>query len=133
MTCPRCRTELDAGSKQCPECGVSILQTVSGVMKTSAVLISAGGEEGFYRSVQDVPQPLRQRLIDTTTGRNSHTIVIADRAGREQLSQALIQSVKGQPEEDPARKKRLMFLAWMGVALVLTVAGLFAAYFPMRW
>lgn len=133
MTCPRCRIELIAGTKLCPSCGVSIVQTVSGVMKTSAVLISAGDEEGFYRSVQDVPQPLRQKLIDTTTGRNSHTILIADRAGREQLSQALYQSNQDVPSENPARKRRLVFLAWMGVALVLTIAALFAAYFPMRW
>src|SRR6202034_4618564 len=71
------------------ECGVRLLHNISGVMKTSAVMISARGERGFYRSVQDVPEPLRTQLIETTTSSNSGIIVIADRAGKEQLTQVM--------------------------------------------
>ncbi len=67
MTCPKCHSEFDGRAGMCPECGVSLLRNVSGVMKTSAVMISAGGERGFYRSVQDVPEPLRKQLLETTT------------------------------------------------------------------
>ncbi len=110
------------------------MRSVSGVMKTSTVLIAAGDGHEFFRSVQDVPQPLRQKLIESTTGTNSGTIVIADSEGRRQLSQALFQANGEMPQPaSAARHKRLTFLAWMGVAMVLTLAGLFAAFFPMRW
>ena len=66
-----------------------LLHSVSGVLKTSAVLISARGESGFYRSLEEVPEPLRSRLIETTNSPNSGTIVIADRAGKEQISEAI--------------------------------------------
>ena len=65
------------------------LNNISGVLKTTAVMISAGGEESFYQSVQDVPEPLRRQLIESTASENSGTIVIADRAGKEQLTQVL--------------------------------------------
>src|SRR5580658_1076828 len=89
MTCPRCHSEFETADSVCPECGVRLLRNVSGVMKTSAVMIAAQGERGFYRSVQDVPEPLRTQLIETTTSSNSGIIVIADRAGKEQLTQVM--------------------------------------------
>ena len=66
-----------------------LLRNVSGIVKTSVVMISAGGEDALYRSVHDVPEPLRKQLMETTAGDNSGTIVIADRAGKEQLTQIL--------------------------------------------
>ena len=89
MTCPKCHAEFDVAGNVCPACGVRVLRNVSGVVRTSAVMISAGDEDGFYRSVQDVPEPLRSLLKESTSGDNSGTIVIADRAGKEQLTQVL--------------------------------------------
>ena len=89
MICPRCHEEIDSTDKLCPDCGARLYRNVSGVMKTSAVMISAGGEESFYQSVQDVPEPLRRQLMESTASENSGTIVIADRAGKEQLTQVL--------------------------------------------
>src|SRR6202163_1287175 len=89
MTCPKCHFEFDSAAALCPQCGIRLLRNVSGVMKTSAVMIAAGAERGFYRSVQDVPEPLRTQLLEITTSSNSGTIVIADRAGKEQLTQVL--------------------------------------------
>src|SRR5580704_15009718 len=89
MTCPKCHSEFETAAGACPECGVRLLRNVSGVMKTSAVMIAARGESSFYHSVHDVPEPLRTQLLETTGSRNSGTIVIADRAGKEQLTQAL--------------------------------------------
>lgn len=89
MICPRCDTEFEGPRSVCPECGVRLARNISGVIRTSAVLISAGREGGVYRSVQEVPEPLRTQLILTTASQNSGTIVIADRAGKEQLTKVL--------------------------------------------
>ena len=99
MTCPKCQATIDPACKLCPECGTGLYRNVSGVIRTSAVMISADGEDSFYHSVQEVPERLRKQLLETTAGDNSGTIVIADRAGKEQLTQALArrESVRPQP------------------------------------
>src|SRR5258708_31103784 len=62
-------------------------------VKTSTIFIAKGGKTKVYRSVQEVPQRLRQELEQSTNGFNSATILIADRKGREQILRAL----KGMP------------------------------------
>jgi hypothetical protein len=61
-------------------------------------MISADGEDSFYHSVQEVPERLRKQLIESTAGDNSGTIVIADRAGKEQLTQALARRESARPQ-----------------------------------
>ena len=145
MTCPKCHSEFNGDAGICPECGVSLLRNVSGVMKTSVVMISAGGERGFYRSVQDVPEPLRKQLLETTTSLNSGTIVIADRAGKEQITQVLARrdanaepdppppTVEAEIEAVPVGTPRIAWLAWAGMALVLVLAVIFALFFELHW
>ena len=145
MTCPKCHSEFNGDAGMCPECGVSLLRNVSGVMKTSVVMISAGGERGFYRSVQDVPEPLRKQLLETTTSHNSGTIVIADRAGKEQITQVLARrdaspepdplppTVEAEVEAVPVPAHRVAWLAWAGMALVLVLAVIFALFFEFHW
>ena len=148
MTCPRCHSEFDNTDPVCPECGVRLLRNVSGVMKTSAVMIAAHGERGFYRSVQDVPEPLRTQLIETTTSQNSGIIVIADRAGKEQLTQVMARREAGregtQPTEYHSREAavedsrlsaiaRLPWLAWAGFVAVLVLAAILFAVFRTDW
>ncbi|RPI96249.1 MAG: hypothetical protein EHM39_11015 [Chloroflexi bacterium] len=58
-------------------------------LKTSAILIATGSDQGVYRSLEEVPQRLRKRLLQSTTVANSGTILIADRKGREELARAL--------------------------------------------
>ena len=115
-------------------------------MKTSAVMISAHGERGFYRSVQEVPEPLRTQLLETTTSSYSGVIVIADRAGKEQLTQVLARREAGSieiPQTTPAPEKpeslavppaaRLPWLAWVGFILVLVLSAIVFAAFQMHW
>jgi hypothetical protein len=126
-------------------------------MKTSAVMIAARGERGFYNSVKDVPEPLRTQLLETTASRNSGTIVIADRAGKEQLTQAMARREASRdkreatrdgsaqtslgaslgdaaPETpDPSRLARAHWLAWAGVILVLMLAAIVSAFFYLHW
>jgi DNA-directed RNA polymerase subunit RPC12/RpoP len=154
MTCPRChsefrRAELENTDGMCPECGVRLLHNVSGVMKTSAVMIAARGESGFYRSVQDVPEPLRTQLIETTTSPNSGIIVIADKAGKEQLTQVLARREAGREAGQPAADTkdeavvskpedlspitRLPWLAWAGFIVVLILSAILFALFRGDW
>jgi hypothetical protein len=158
MTCPRCHSEFETKGSSCPECGVTLLRNVSGVMKTSAVMIATRGERGFYNSVKDVPEPLRTQLLETTASRNSGTIVIADRAGKEQLTQAMArrEASRDKPEptrdgiaqtplgasvddatpettSDPRRFARGHWLAWAGVILVLMLAAIVSAFFYLHW
>jgi hypothetical protein len=153
MTCPKCHSELETEGDVCPECGIRLLRNVSGVMKTSVVMIAARGEQGFYHSVHEVPEPLRTQLLETTGSRNAGTIVIADRAGKEKLTQAMsrrestrkttrearhdanhAKQSDAQLQELPAgrRNHRFQWIAWAGLALVLMAAAAVAALFYLR-
>jgi hypothetical protein len=142
MTCPRCFTDLDADCASCPSCGVEFVQKVSGVMKTSAVMIATAGDMGFYRSVQDVPEPLRTQLIETTSSANSGTIVIADRVGKEQINQVVgrRQTAKECPSNRamPGKPSRpwsflgLPWIVWVGAVLIIGAAAVVGAVFAIR-
>ena len=152
MTCPRCSAPLAAESSTCAACGLSLFRNVSGIIKTSVVMISTGGESSFYASVQEVPEPLRGQLIESTSGGNAGTIVIADRAGKEQLTQGMARRLANTigtasraitespgvtaveaaaPDEKPPA--RMSWLAWAGGVLVLALGLGFALFFGMRW
>jgi hypothetical protein len=60
----------------------------SGIMKTSAVLVASGDSRCVYGSLREVPEPLRTQVIQSTSGRNSGTILIADRRGKEEIERA---------------------------------------------
>ncbi len=90
MTCSRCGHRLKSGDGfTCPKCGTALVVTKSGVMKSSTILISAGETEAVYRSVKEVPAPLRRKLLKSTNGLNAATILIADRRGREEIARAI--------------------------------------------
>ena len=65
------------------------------IARTSTIFIATGTETHVYRSMAEVPAPLRRKLQASTKGMNSATILIADRRGREELVRAL----QGQPSE----------------------------------
>lgn len=142
MICPRCYAELDADAGSCPECGVRLTRSVSGVMKTSAVLIAVGEESGFYRSVQDVPEPLRSQLLESTSSANAGTIVIADQAGKESITQVIARREKERekpapaadapPEAAPRRFLGYSWVVWAGVVLLLVAALVIVAVFSIH-
>ena len=99
-TCSKCRKSFDRQRAKCPHCGAPNTEP-SGVFQTSAVLISTGGADLVYRSVDEVPIPLRNKLIESTNGQNSATILIADRRGREEVAKA-VRTLPGS-----ARKSRM--------------------------
>ena len=56
MTCPRCRTPYEDSRGRCPRCGATN-RKAHGTYQTSTVLISSGGSDRVYRSVEEVPPP----------------------------------------------------------------------------
>lgn len=121
MVCPRCRFSLEQDSSgRCPKCGLPYARSTSMVMKTSAVLIAAGGERQVYSSVNEVPPSLRKTLQDSTSGANAATILIADRRGKEEIAKALERVSEQQPEAPIERTVRVLGLSvrnWVGVAI----------------
>lgn len=82
-------------------------------LKSSTIFISVGNKTEVYRSVADVPPPLRKKLEQSTNGINSATILIADRKGKEEI----VRAIRGLPSnlrsklstslrEDAARVER---------------------------
>jgi phage FluMu protein Com len=88
MTCRRCRKKIEEFETRCPHCG-DVNEQASGMFQTSTVLISARGADQVYRSVDEVPAGLRTRLLKSTNGANSATILIADRRGRKEIAKAM--------------------------------------------
>jgi len=90
MNCRRCGKQFDAAEGLgSPYCGAGHAAGKSGVMKSSTILISMGETDAVYRSVKEVPAPLRRKLLKSTNGLNSATILIADRRGREEIARAI--------------------------------------------
>jgi hypothetical protein len=150
MICPHCQSQFETAPATCPECGIRIVRRISGIVRTSTVMIAAGEESNFYRSVQDVPETLRRQLIETTNSENSGMIVIADRAGKEQWTEivarrgarpaeaASVEPVAVCPAETLSAPVRglagLSWAAWAGVMLFLAAAALIASAFQIvRW
>jgi hypothetical protein len=89
MICSRCRKNYQADEVRCPYCGNANPSAESGVFQTSTVMISTGGADVVYRSVDEVPAQLRSKLLKSTNSVNSATILIADRQGRKQIARAM--------------------------------------------
>jgi len=156
MKCLRCGSKLPGGSARCPNCGHAAGKATrrqaqsgaSGVFQTSSVLIVTQGAEMVYRSMDEVPHPLRTKLLKSTNGANSATILIADRRGREEIARVMrslgrssrsiqrrapLQALLARTE--PERLKWLTRGRKIGilVALLLLVAGIIAALFGHSW
>ncbi len=144
MNCSRCGKLLATEQNKCPHCGEPRPGTQSGVFQTSTVLISADGAESVYRSMDEVPDGLRSKLLKSTNSSNSATILIADRRGRQEIAKAmrnlpgtaqrrLMSSLVGGPERaaspwlTPNRKRAILAL------VILFTLALLAFVFAYRW
>jgi hypothetical protein len=131
MKCPRCQIEFNAGHwGECPHCGEFHEGGVEGVIKTSTILISTD-DGGVFRSLEEVPEPLRKQLAITTASVNSATIVIADQGGRERIAAALRnlpRQTDGKPEiipfPQPQSRVTVPVIWWAGVVAALSAAGI---------
>jgi hypothetical protein len=131
MKCPRCQIEFNAGHwGECPHCGEFHDGGVEGVIKTSTILISTD-DGGVFRSIEEVPEPLRQQLVATTSSINSATIVIADQGGRERIAAALRNLPREAqrksdiiPFPQPRARVTVPVLWWAGLLAAFSAAGL---------
>ena len=88
MNCSRCGKSLKPEESRCAACGAPNSEH-SGLFQTSTVLISTGQSDLVYRSVDEVPTPLRTRLLKSTSSSNAATILIADQRGRREIARAM--------------------------------------------
>jgi predicted amidophosphoribosyltransferase len=141
MTCSNCRKKIEKAASHCPHCGQPT-DVRSGTFQTSTVLISTLAEDHVYRTVDEVPPRLRTRLLKSTNGGNSATILIADRRGRTEIARALRKlpspaqrklrrTVLGAPTPaswiTPGRRKAIM------AVVMLVCLALIAFVFSHRW
>lgn len=89
MHCFKCGLRLYRSDTACPACGTPVAERRAAVLKTSTILISGEDGEGVYRSVDEVPEPMRKKLLRSTNSVNARTILIADRRGRQEIARAL--------------------------------------------
>ncbi len=89
MRCPACNQRLEGDFQNCPYCDEPVNAKPLAVLKTSTILISSDHAEGVYHSVREVPEPLRRKLLRSTSGLNARTILIADRRGQQEITRAL--------------------------------------------
>jgi hypothetical protein len=73
------------------------METVT--LKTSTIFVAVGQRTNVYRSLDDMPESLRRKVVQTTSGSNSATILIADRRGKDEL----VRAIQGLPSSIPLR------------------------------
>ena len=121
MTCQRCQKDFPKGQLACPHCGE---MSPSGLFQTSTVLISVGGEDLVYRTVNEVPPPLRSRLLKSTNGSNARTIVITDERGRREIAKSLRRLPGPAPRRMAVSGKTAVLVAAILLFIVLIVLGI---------
>jgi hypothetical protein len=110
------------------------------IEKCSTIFISTGGRIQVFHSLEEVPEELRERLLESTRSASAATILIADQRGREEILRAAQAptsefdrrwaAVMASP---PARRAGLLCRArklWP-VALAAALACLF--WFVLAW
>jgi hypothetical protein len=98
MICGSCPKPYEGGpGDPCPHCGARHREAPPDFIKTSTILISTGGGESVYRSLEEIPAPLRSELLKSTNSADSGTILIADRKGREEIARAVRRLPAGLP------------------------------------
>jgi hypothetical protein len=142
IACSRCGREFKESAPRCPGCGERN-SSAAGLFQTSSVLISAGGSDRVYRSVEDVPAALRHRLLKSTNGRNARTILITDRKGRRMIDKALGKLpgphrnlpalVAGNAAPGPLTWLTLGRRKWIGAVVSLLALAVAMAAFLIRW
>lgn len=58
-------------------------------VRTSVILVAVDDRIEAYSSIEDLPVELREKLIESTSGNDAATLVIADRKGRDAVLRSL--------------------------------------------
>ncbi len=110
--------------------------------KSSTIFVATGEGTSVYRSLKEIPAPIRRKLHQSMQGMHSATILIADKRGRDELIRALQgqpsnvrcrlleahrnQQQKSQPvpESHPGKRLRLHSLrSWLELLLPVAVGA----------
>ena len=67
--------------------------------RSSTIFVATDAGTSVYRSMKDIPAPVRRKLQESMQGMHSATILIADKRGRQELIRAL----QGQPSSVQCR------------------------------
>ncbi|MGB7760896.1 MAG: hypothetical protein WBL61_13765 [Bryobacteraceae bacterium] len=127
MKCRQCRKAMAEEDARCPHCGAPN-PAAKGMYQSSTVLISAGGADLVYRSLEEVPAPLRTKLLESTNGDNSRTILIYDERGRREIAKAL-RALPGPSQQwllDSVFGREAPSESWLTPALKRIILGLLA-------
>lgn len=106
--------------------------------RSSTIFIATGKGTRVYRALDEVPAAMRRKLVQSTHGMNSATILIADKRGREELVRALrgdpsqvqcrlVDSIRSRqnpaPEASPKSAHRPFLSYWLEFLLPLMVGA----------
>jgi len=58
-------------------------------VRTSVILVAVDSRLEAYSSLEDLPAELREKLVESTSGDDAATILIADRKGRDAILRSL--------------------------------------------
>jgi len=99
--------------------------------KTSTILIAAGDSTRIYKSLEDVPDELRRKLMESVSGAHSAVVLIADEGGRREIARSLqgkpstlqssfLNSMLKRFQPPPQESKKVIMSArlWAEIALV---------------
>jgi hypothetical protein len=94
-------------------------------VRTSVILVAVDNRIEAYASLEDVPVELREKLIESTSGDDAATILIADRKGRDAMLSSLHKRIL-------ARRQGGGWLRTWGEILFYGAAGL-AVWLVATW
>lgn len=104
------------------------------VAKTRTVRIATGEGDRLYHSIEDVPDELRQIVMQTLEGPNSETVLIANQEAYDRLSQQFrdlpngLEEVAQQPEDDAGKQRAARIWKWAVGGSLLLISSLWLAW-----
>ena len=115
---------------------------VAKALRTSTIYVATGEDTVVYRSFDDVPPRLRRKLDEFTSGKNSATILIADRRGRDEILRAIhalpqearnrLLAAVGERIIEQPRKRRRVRVYCIGAFIALAITLLVWAIANLR-
>lgn len=90
-----------------------------GTVKTSAIFVATREGTEVYRTLEEIPAPLRGKVAKLTTDENATTVVIADRRGVQELLRSHRMRMGGELPASRFTPLRLLRAAWHMLGLVL--------------
>jgi hypothetical protein len=78
-----------------------------GTIKTRTIFIATRGKTALYHAFEDVPPGLRKKLVKSTTGANSGTVLIADRRGLQELVRTGLRQQRSSRKAPLPRRARI--------------------------